>query len=74
MQEKKFLEKMNNILKINGECFELPTHPDKINSVLNHIDMCRKGLKTHIKLLPLGGNGLKTISSETLKISRISYE
>lgn len=62
-----------NYIKINGESFELPTNPDKVNSVLNHIQMCIKGLKQYVKLLPLGGGEQKKISAEVLKISKIYY-
>ena len=62
-----------NYIKINGEQFELPTHPDKINSVLNHIDMCKKDLKQYVKLYPLGGKDLKRVSAEVLKVSKIYY-
>lgn len=60
-----------NYIKINGEAFELPTNPDKVNSVLNHIDMCKKGLKQYVKLLPLSGVEQKKISAEVLKVSKI---
>lgn len=60
-----------NYIKINGEAFELPTHPDKINSTLNHIDMCKKGLKKYVKLMPLNGGECKRISAEVLKVSKI---
>ncbi len=33
-----------NIIKINNESFRLPHEPEKINSVLNHLDMVKKGI------------------------------
>lgn len=60
-----------NYIKINGEQFELPTNPEKVNSVLNHIDLCKKGLKQFVKLTPILGGEQKRISAEVLKISSI---
>ena len=62
-----------NYIKINGEQFELPTNPDKVNSVLNHIQMCIKGLKQFVKLTPILGGEEKRISAGVLRVSKIYY-
>ena len=62
-----------NYIKINGEEFELPTNPDKVNSVLNHIEMCKEGLKQFVKLKPIFGGEEKRISAGVLRVSKIYY-
>ena len=62
-----------NYIKINGEQFELPTNPEKVNSVLNHIEMCKEGLKQFVKLTPILGGEQKRISAAVLRVSKIYY-
>ena len=62
-----------NYIKINGEEFELPTNPDKVNSVLNHIEMCKEGLKQFVKLKPILGGEEKRIRAGVLRVSKIYY-
>jgi len=59
-----------NIIKINNESFRLPHEPEKLNSVLNHLDMVKKGLKSHIKLYDMEGIE-KAFYTEHLKLSKI---
>jgi hypothetical protein len=39
-----------NQLLINGQYYDLPNEPNKLVSVLNHLEMVDKGKKTHINL------------------------
>ena len=55
---------MINIIKINGKSYQLPTNPKDLSSVLNHIDMVRKGLKHFAKLFDLDGNEHKISTFE----------
>jgi hypothetical protein len=59
-----------NIIKINNESFRLPHEPEKLNSVLNHLDMVKKGLKNHIKLFDMEGQE-RTFYTEHLNLSKI---
>lgn len=44
-----------NTIKINGETFILPDEKNTVKSVLNHIDMVKKGIKTHVNLFDVNG-------------------
>lgn len=59
-----------NIIKINSLVYKLPSDPQNLRSVLNHIDMCKKGLKKFVKLYNLDDNEIK-ISAFELQNSKI---
>jgi hypothetical protein len=41
---------MGNYIKINEVAYTLPTEEDTLHSVLNHLDMVKKGLKDYAKM------------------------
>lgn len=52
-----------NNITINGVKYKLPTEVQTLNTVLNHLDMVKKGLKTHINFYDMEGNKVKLTSS-----------
>lgn len=58
-----------NIIKINGVAFKLPSEMERVHSVLNHIDMVKKGLKNFVKLWDL--NDVEHRFSQTVLSSAI---
>ncbi len=59
-----------NIIKINSIAYKLPNDPLKLKSVLNHIDMVKKGLKQFVKLYDLSDKEIK-ISTFELQQAKI---
>ena len=44
-----------NTIKINNTYYKLPQETDVLATVLNHLDMVEKGLKSHINLYDMEG-------------------
>jgi len=59
-----------NIIKINGVAYALPPTGEKLNGTLNHIDMCKKGLKPFVLLDNLDGETQK-LSSYIIQNAKI---
>lgn len=60
-----------HLLKINNVNYILPSNEVRKGSVLNHLDMVGKGLKTHIHLYEYNTNIKRTFNTEYINSANI---
>lgn len=59
------------ILIINERRYRLPNDTEVLRRVLNHIEMCRTGKKSHARLINLDTEETETVSATELKTAQI---
>ena len=59
-----------NTIRINNTYYKLPQETNVLATVLNHLDMVEKGLKSHINLYDMEGNK-KILSKLFIQNSKI---